>query len=286
MTVKTSLYVCGTLTNLYAGGDCDGLFELICGLTVLCLSGVTCGTISDLSNILELWSVFLEWETSNLSVSGHWQQTPLPMLSKSKKIVKEDLLETLPSLVKRWTPALTRWLLISWDGVITLPVLYPQLQHCCLFTLSCEIAHFLQEAEPQQVKDTAFEHNWPHNLHSSAFLNISVSSVHEVCSCQCLQSDLAASRNMISFWSTLKSLRVISDWHIGQLTSSSLSTQLRQAVRRQQRICKSQKRCQHVTCLCQRTLLELQPQLVLCRTHKPPSRYFPLNSCSDHLRSN
>ena len=108
MTVKTPLYVCGTLINLYAGGDCDGLFELLCGITVLCLSGVTCGTISDLSNILELWSVFLEWETSNLSVSEHWQQIPLPMLSKSKKIVKEDLLETLPSLVKRWTPALTR----------------------------------------------------------------------------------------------------------------------------------------------------------------------------------
>ena len=60
MTVKTPLYVCATLTNLYAGGDCEELFELICGLTVLCLSGITSGTISDLSNILELWYVFLE----------------------------------------------------------------------------------------------------------------------------------------------------------------------------------------------------------------------------------
>ena len=55
MTVKTLLYVCGTLTNLYAGGDCEELFEIICSLTVLCLSG-----IRDLSNILELWYVFLE----------------------------------------------------------------------------------------------------------------------------------------------------------------------------------------------------------------------------------
>ena len=237
MTVRMPLYVCGTLIVLNSAADRERILLFVCiwGWVVLGLGGTTFTALA-----FEVFFVsILNWSSWAQSISKFSPSVPgfCWELCRRRKMMKGVFLETFPSLTIYWTPALTRLLLTSWDGVTTLAALSPQFQHRHLSFFSLARAHFRHEAEGQQVSETAFEQNLPQTLHCSTSLNLSVSSGKKACSFQCLQSDLAASNNLTNSKSTLKSVQVISERQEGQVLGSSLSTQLRQAVRWQQLIC-------------------------------------------------